>query len=335
MTFNSHAAREENAMEELQLILRQEATIYGNQFDYLSYSDDDLPQNERVSDGWRRKICEWLFEVVDHFRFDREVVSIALFYLDRVVSIQTKELGHTMNRREYQLVAVTSLYIAIKLHGEVQLESFDMPRRKLKIDVFVELSRGLFTVNTLEEKEMEILKMLNWHVNPTSSAKIIASLLHFFPEKWSGSSNVSSKASARASIYELARYLTELSVCVSSIALNCKASEVAYASILCAIDALKDEIYIPDKLQMEFENKVTAATRLTPNTVKDVRASLQDLCPSMFSGDDNNVSTLSRSTAIKEISPTQENESDHGKISPVCVMNQCGNQAISRKRVRK
>lgn len=322
-------------MEELHAILQQEATIYDNKFDYLSFSDDNLPQNERVSDGWRRKICEWLFEVVDHFRFDREVVSIALFYLDRVVSIQTKEMGIVLNRREFQLIAVTSLYIAIKLHGEVQLESFDMPRRKLKIDVFVELSRGLFTVKTLEEKEMEILKMLKWHVNPTSSAKFIASLLHFFPEKWSGNSNVSTKPSARASIYELARYLTELSVCVSSITFNYKASEIAYASILCAIDALKNEIYIPFELQMEFKDKVTAATNLTPNAVKDVRAALQDLCPSMFSGDDNNVSTLSRPNCIKEMSPPQEIEDESGKISPVCVMNQCRNQSFSRKRGRK
>lgn len=318
-------------MEELQVILQQEDTIYDNKFDYLSLSNGDLPQNESVSDGWRRKICEWLFEVVDHFRFDREVVWIALFYLDRAVSIQTKELGYTMNRREFQLVAVTSLYIAIKLHGEVQLESSDMPRRKLRIDVFVELSRGLFTVKTLEEKEMEILKMLNWHVNPTSSAKFIAFLLHFFPEKWCGSTI----ASARVSIYELARYLTELSVCCSSITFNYKASEIAYASILCAIDALEDEMYIPNEVQIEFKNKVTAATSLTPNSLKDIRASLQDLCPSMFSRDDNDVSTLLRTTSIKEINPLQQNEEDHGKISPVSVMNQCQNQAISRKRGRK
>jgi len=321
-------------MEELQVILLQEATIYNNKFDYLSLPDDEVLQNEKVSDGWRRKICEWLFEVVDHFRFDREVVTVALHYLDRVVSIQTKELGQTMHRREFQLVAVTSLYLAIKLHGEVQLESFDMPRRKLKIDVFVELSRGLFTVKTLEEKEMEMLELLKWHVNPTSSARIIALLLHFFPENWSGSSNISTKAGARAAIYELARYLTELAVCVSSISFNYKPSEIGYAAVLCAIEALKSELYIPHNLQVEFKSKILTATSLTPQSVRDVQTLLEDLCPSMFSVDDNKVSPLSRSTTVNDMSSSNENELDQGKSSPVCVMHQCRSQAISRKRGR-
>ena len=153
----------ERAMLELKVLLLQESHRYSNPFDYLAVSSnhDECAQNdERVSDLWRQKICEWSFEVVDHFGFDREVVSIALSYLDRVVATKTEQAGKAMHRREFQLVAVTCLYLAIKLHGETDV--VDGPRRKLKINAFVELSRGLFTVETLEAKEREILEMLEW-----------------------------------------------------------------------------------------------------------------------------------------------------------------------------
>jgi len=334
--YNTRASREEDAMEELQVIFQQESTKYFNKFDYFSIEcENDQPaQSERVSDEWRRKICEWLFEVVDHFRFDREVVSIALYYLDRVVSIQTEELGQTMHRREFQLIAVTSLYIAIKLHGEIQPDSLDWPRRKLKIQVFVELSRGLFTVDTLEAKEREILELLNWHVNPTSAARIVAILLRLFPESWTiYDNNVPQHFNPTSTIFEMARYLTELAVCVSAVSFNYKPSEIAYASILCALEALENEMHIPCGVRVEFMNKATACTGLTPRSVATVRNLLQELCPSMFSKDDDaTTSNIARTTSVKNFAA--ENSEDNGKVSPVCVVTQCRTESFSRKRGR-
>ena len=71
-----------------------------------------LPQ--KIEEGWRRKICEWMFEVVDHYKFDREVVSVALYYLDRYVTHNLTN-GEEVGRREFQLLAICCLYTAMKV----------------------------------------------------------------------------------------------------------------------------------------------------------------------------------------------------------------------------
>ena len=68
----------------------------------------------KIEEGWRRKICEWMFEVVDHYKFDREVVSVALYYLDRFVTHNLTN-GEEIGRREFQLLAICCLYTAMKV----------------------------------------------------------------------------------------------------------------------------------------------------------------------------------------------------------------------------
>ena len=316
-------SREVNAMEELNVMLLQESARYSNTFDYLAFKsiqEDCTPSHERVSGAWRRKICEWSFEVVDHFEFDREVVSIALSYLDRVVSLKTKKTGVPMHRRDFQLVAVTCLYLAIKLHGET--DSCEGPRRKLKIHAFVELSRGLFTVETLAAKEREILEMLEWKVNPPTTVRIVATMLRLIPDcdHYDGHDHIQT-ASA---IYERARYLTELSVCVSTFSFNYASSEVAFASILCAMEALQNTVHIPQEVRTEFLNRIAEATNLTPLSVDPVCLLLIELCPSMFA------SELTRCSSVGSI---DDSECD-GKNSPVCVMNPSPYPESPRKRGR-
>jgi len=33
-----------------------------------------------INEEWREKICEWIFQVIDHFDFNREIASISLNY---------------------------------------------------------------------------------------------------------------------------------------------------------------------------------------------------------------------------------------------------------------
>mmetsp|Transcript_26857 Transcript_26857/g.30697 ORF Transcript_26857/g.30697 Transcript_26857/m.30697 type:complete len:346 (+) Transcript_26857:222-1259(+) len=334
MNFNTcRNLKVDTVMDELRVILQLESTIYSNKFDYLSFvtEDDQRISSERVSESWRRKICEWSFEVVDHFGFDREVVSIALDFLDRVVANETVPSGITMNRREFQLIAVTCLYLAIKLHGET--DTIEGPRRKLKIQAFVELSRGLFSTKILEEKELEILKMLDWKVNPPSTVRIVSTLLRLLPER-SPYDNASVHSNAITTIYEMARYLTELSVCVSTFTFNYKPSEVAYACILCSIDALRGKVHIPYSARIQFMNQVTVSTNLTPHAVATVRTLLMDLCPAIFSKDELSSTTLIRAASITDSPNTNEFPGGNGKTSPVCVMAEYQNESSPRKRSR-
>ena len=125
---------------------------------------DDSEKNKNRYGEWRKKICQWSFKVIDHFKIDREVVSGAMNILDRYVAKETNCLCEdnmsiyedrtclqTIDSRAFQLTAMTSLYLSIKLSDsdEGQYSS----TRKLRLKSFVELSRGQFCADEITEME--------------------------------------------------------------------------------------------------------------------------------------------------------------------------------------
>ena len=95
-----------------------------------------------MNEIWREKICEWSYQVVDHFDFSRETVNVSLSYLDRFLA------SRPANKKFFQLAAMTSLYIAVKLYEPGILTPAS----------FVELSRGFFTEDHVTAMEESILR---------------------------------------------------------------------------------------------------------------------------------------------------------------------------------
>ena len=95
-----------------------------------------------VNDDWRSKICEWSYQVLDHFDYDREIVAVSLNYLDRYLC------RRPVNKRTFQLVAMTTLYMACKIYDH----------NKLRMSSLIELSRGYFTEEHIAAMEMSVLK---------------------------------------------------------------------------------------------------------------------------------------------------------------------------------
>jgi hypothetical protein len=327
-------------VENLKMLLRQEADCYSPCEDYLSLTAESFPDSsDRVSEAWRRKLCEWAFEVVDHFNFDREVVSFALNYLDRTVAIKVHSSQESLGKRDYQLLAVTSLYLAIKLHGEI--DDIDSPRRKLRIGAFTELSRGFFQEDVIEKTERDILSALKWRVNPPTYLRLINTFLRLCPQ-WSDHEHTSPYLAVLGGMNDVARYLSELALCVSSFSFDCKASVTAYAAILCAIEALKPNMQLPYSVRVTFLNNISEATGLLPSDpdVRRVYGKLKQLAPTFFTSQDTLPELeLGRSDSYHE--ERQESEDlaeENGKISPVCVMEtqkiQSESPASRRKRSR-
>jgi hypothetical protein len=326
---------DESTVDHLRVLLRQESEVYGPSKDYLTtILNSSVDPSERVSEGWRRKLCEWCYEVVDHFGFDREVVSIALNYLDRVVALKTESSADGMSKREFQLIAVTSLYIAIKLHGET--DSLDGPRRKLRIDAFVELSRGFFQVEVIEAMERNIIESLDWRLNPPTSLRFIANLLRLLPV-WSINENCTPHAAVVGSIYDVARYLAELSVCVSDFSFDFNTSTIAYASILCTLEALQETLPLPYDIRVKFLNDIAEVTGLFPESkeVRQVRDMIKELCPSLFRCNDIPRAFLDRVSSVSSL-PNEDFHHGDGKASPVCVADATAysSPTTSRKRSR-
>ncbi|KAL7442831.1 hypothetical protein ACHAXH_009539 [Discostella pseudostelligera] len=134
--------------EHLMALLQREANIYSvplpiryyptefvEEVTSSSVSLDDKKTTTLTIGPWRKRIASWMFDVVDHFQYDRNVVSIALWYIDRYVGHllveeernqrragggRTESASQPIKRRHFQLIAVTSLYLAIKVHGELK-----------------------------------------------------------------------------------------------------------------------------------------------------------------------------------------------------------------------
>lgn len=216
--------------ERFDVLKRQESTTYAC-CDYLakwkraaerSDCPQVLPQNAAtgITEVWREKICEWSYEVIDYFEFNREVVAVSLSFLDRYLA------NRIVNKKSFQLVAMTTLYLAIKLyeHGNVAISSF------------TELSRGNFTVGEIERMEMTIIRELNWYLHPPTSLSFCRSFLTFFPM------DIASRE-LKHDIAEMMRFLCELSVCDYWFVTH-KRSSIALAAVTIAV-----EKHLHDKLQ--------------------------------------------------------------------------------------
>ena len=94
----------------------------------------------------------WCYSVIDYVSFNRETVLIAISYLDRFISTRSERARLVVkDRREYQLAAMTSLYMAIKLFEP----------KKINMECLAELSRGSYTSSDLSGMEADMLFVLN------------------------------------------------------------------------------------------------------------------------------------------------------------------------------
>jgi hypothetical protein len=280
--------RLESTDDELVALLHMESTGYQAPRSYLKMITNARGEKFLVSPGvteqWRRRLCEWMFEVVDHFSFDREVVSVASDYLDRSASLVcgSEEGGKVLSKREYQLYAVTSLYLAIKVHGE--MDGTSGQRLKLRISAFQDLSRGFFSVETIEAKERDLLSLFQWRVNPPTSVQFVSHFLRLLPE-WDSRVFECSREDVVCQIFDIAKYLTELSLFCSKFTFDYKPSMVAFGAIICALESLQTATPLPIGIQDEFLRNIRKASHfLTPDFsgIRDIEASLKKLAPRMF-----------------------------------------------------
>jgi len=206
-----------------------------------------------INELWREKICEWSYQVVDHFDFSREVVNISISFLDRYLSTRP------VDKKLFQLAAMTTLYLAIKLYEPGTLTMTSM----------IDLSRGYFMVEQMAAMETAILRALSWHVHPPTPFCLARHILHLLPQN-------ASSPTVRHDILELARFLTELSVC-DYFFVTRRSSSNSLAALLNAMDALQSGISYPARLEFLQNLKKHANLDANCQEVQECRVRLQEL----------------------------------------------------------
>lgn len=319
---------EEQSLEEEQIItmVHQECSLYSHNSNCIG------PEMYSI---WRRKICEWSYNVVDHFHFDREVVSLSLYYLDQFIALEQKKvekrdqmnehldsggyLPKKMDGKSFQLTATTALYMAIKIHGEHVDGIVTRGPQRLSIKSFVNLSRGHFTIEDIESTEMKLLTSLTWKVNPPTAQKFTAFFLRLLPTHLQCTSHIDEHGAftgyenelnePRVSylvdervvhvLHELSRYLTEVSVYDYALSTLYKPSVVAFATILISVNLI-DSIALPLMTRDVFFSRIQQLTSLHPksNDVVEAMAQVNDICPDITACDDDTASYDSKDHPI-------------------------------------
>ncbi|KAL7444079.1 hypothetical protein ACHAXH_009925 [Discostella pseudostelligera] len=199
------------------MIAQEEVPEYGC-CDYLSYYSPqaEKPKIQKSIDvACRTSICGWMYRVADHFMIDREVVSIALSYIDRVLST-----NYCADRRTFKLISAASFHLAIKVH---------FPHMMREVGSLIpELSRGDFSHHDVIIMEKELTHSLTWLINPTTAQCILMQILSLL--------HPNTPTSSRKKIARSALFFSELAVCDYYFATSRK-SIVAIAAFLNASES--------------------------------------------------------------------------------------------------
>lgn len=192
--------------------------------DYLLYQTKD---DQALDSLARKKMIDWKFRVVDHYNISREVVATSTNLMDRFVYL------YPCDRMTFKLAAMSSLYMASKIHDHTQLS----------ITKLVELSRGEFLSTDVVEMESTILKTLLWRVNPVTAHSLIHSLVQLVPV---------SNAAVVAAIYDRAIFFAELCLFDYSYVTQSRAS-IAIAAVLNALEGIGEGLTSEDSEQAFLE----------------------------------------------------------------------------------
>lgn len=157
--------------------------------------------------------------MVDFCHFSRETVSIAISILDRFMATPQ---GHAaiINGEEFQLAAMTSLYIAVKIH-EPEIMSASL---------ISTLSRGAHTTKNVERMEQKILHAVRWRVNPPTSLSFVRQYIKLLPQEFLDEET-------KTTLYDVTKFQSELAVADYTF-ISIPQSSVAYASLMNALESM-------------------------------------------------------------------------------------------------
>lgn len=221
----SMSSFEQETAATLRAMRRQEDTTYVCQNYYQAkapLSPQAAPScapDEPVTIQTRNVLCDWANKIMDFCSLDRETVETAMNYVDRYVST---EMGKEVLQHsdQFQLLVVTSLYVAVKVTETVAISSAQ----------FEKISRKTFTAKDVESFERVLLAGLHWNLHPPTALSFVRHYLDLIP-------SASMDNDMKDTALMLAKLQTELATRDCSL-VSVRASTIAFAALMNSFDAL-------------------------------------------------------------------------------------------------
>lgn len=178
--------------------------------------DDVTSSGDQIKEHWRDIICEWAYNLVDHFDLPRDRVSVFANLLDRFLQKYLAEHPEGIAKKHFQLLALTILYLTVKL---------DCHQGFLSMEMMIHLSREKFTKAQMVEMEKEVLRTLEWKLHPPTSSVFLRHFLLL----------LDSDQHVNHDVIESARFYMELAV-LDYQSVPQRPSRIALAALLNAMD---------------------------------------------------------------------------------------------------
>jgi len=260
---------------------QQEETSSYAPIDYLS----SLSSNATISDAIkvdhissRSKMAQWSYQLTDMTSLSRLAVSRSMNYLDRyLVAAATTNLQQQPNannnntqpnpikdKRYYQLLSMTCLYISIKLYEPLSMDA----------SLLSEISAGCYTTQEILDMESNILNTLSWKVNGVTSQEYVSLMLGLLdPTKFDYDMDIV------GSLLDVSKYQCELSTLDYDLSTQYDCSTIALASILNSMEVLEENVLSSTVCDDFLSNvcDILELKREDMNTVMNVQVKLRRL----------------------------------------------------------
>jgi len=202
----------EEIMDRIETMRLQEEKPCYRHSDYLR---DSLRTPQMIDELCRTKMCDWCYQVVDYAMFQRETVAIAMNLLDRFLCSGTARARETIaSRKEYQLAAMTTLFMSIKLFESCRIDT----------KLLSSLSRGCYEEEDFTQMENDILFSLNWYLHCPTALSFLDHFISLVPDHDDGRSEM------KGIVKTYSKYLIERSIEDYKLSLE-KPSTLALAAI--------------------------------------------------------------------------------------------------------
>lgn len=255
----------------IESMLRKELTTYA-QHDYFArpspispiIPDRDGAMNMPVDHFCRSIMAKWCISLCKFCSYDRRMVASVMSCVDRFVATP-KGSKILLNRDQYQLAVMASLYLVAKVQQTQALEPASVAK----------LSRGKYTKSDIETMELEMLVSLKWFVNPPTPMGFAYEFIenfNFVPENCDDAYNsetesmVSSCSTTEARIMELVKCQIQEATCDYELSCLTRPSHVAYGAFenaLQSLDINSTDLYsmriLRERLQIMDDEKVSTA----------------------------------------------------------------------------
>mmetsp|Transcript_33613 Transcript_33613/g.62100 ORF Transcript_33613/g.62100 Transcript_33613/m.62100 type:complete len:318 (-) Transcript_33613:33-986(-) len=271
---------------------------------YLDDSSTSCPAasaGDKVNADCRTKMIDWSSYIVDYCGFDRETVSVAVSFVDRFLSNQKKTASAVLSdRRQFQLLFMTALHIAVKIREQMQLDA----------PLLSKLSRGTYSAHEFLSYEQFLLSGLDWRVNDPTIMDFVREFLLLLPKH-----GISSSVEER--LLECARCQSLVSLRDFKFATT-KRSVLALASILNSVEAM-DYRDFPSRQRSEFFAALKVAGLDSKSSIVfEPRMWLQEAFTEAYSGLNRNSQKLT-SLQVQDEDRVKDSTGLTKADSPVCV----------------